>query len=262
MSSVLERTSGDKLEVYTLQAKKATPRMVRDLVTKALDDAEVFVFGELLALPSVQALEETEHKPYLDLLHIFAYGNLTQYRTSADELSLPQLSEAQLRKLRQLTLVSLAAASPTITYDDIKAALEMTETRAMEDLIIECIYASLLVGKFDQANSVLVIEACMGRDMRPAELPETIGHLEAWIARANVVLGDLSVAATTAADQTAAAEVLAAEVSQEHDERKHHMELSIEHEVQALAGKEGSEQGRRQRRRLAPSAMPHPSHRR
>ena len=56
MTSVMERTAGDAVEPYVLQCRKAVPRMACDLVMKAIGDPNVFVFGELLALPSIQAV--------------------------------------------------------------------------------------------------------------------------------------------------------------------------------------------------------------
>ena len=49
-------------------------RAVVGVVQQTLNSKKVYVFGELLAVPSVAALRGTEHEPHLLLLEIFAYG--------------------------------------------------------------------------------------------------------------------------------------------------------------------------------------------
>lgn len=50
------------------------------IIQQTLNSKRVYVFGELLAMPNVQALRETEHAPHLELLEIFAYGSYSEYR--------------------------------------------------------------------------------------------------------------------------------------------------------------------------------------
>ncbi|CAK9110678.1 COP9 signalosome complex subunit 7 (Signalosome subunit 7) [Durusdinium trenchii] len=49
------------------------------LVRQALEHSSVFVFGELLECPNVQALQG-EFSATLDLLRIFAYGTFSDYK--------------------------------------------------------------------------------------------------------------------------------------------------------------------------------------
>lgn len=58
---------------------------------------------------------------------------------------LPPLSAPQLQKLRQLTVVTLAESSKFLDYDLLCRELDVSSTRALEDLIInDCIYAVCL----------------------------------------------------------------------------------------------------------------------
>merc|ERR1740128_1532821 len=60
-------------------------------------------------MPSIQDLENGPHASHLTLLNMFAYGT---YRSLTDNAAnLPSLSDVMIRKLRQLTMVSLAEKS-------------------------------------------------------------------------------------------------------------------------------------------------------
>ena len=75
--------SGDgsaALEQFCLLAKSLTGRAVVGIIQQTLNSKRIYVFGELLAMPNVQALRATEHAPHLELLEIFAYGSYSEYR--------------------------------------------------------------------------------------------------------------------------------------------------------------------------------------
>ena len=89
--------------------------------------------------------------------------------------SLPQLTPLQLKKLKHLTIVSLAAknrvssylqlwrlllnsililhAMQSIPYSTLQEELEIRDLRELEDLIIEAIYAGIIQAKLDQKNA-------------------------------------------------------------------------------------------------------------
>ena len=46
--------------------------------------------------------------------------------------------------------MSLARKASVVPYDAIGEALEVTEQRDLEDLVIETVYAGLVAGKMDQ----------------------------------------------------------------------------------------------------------------
>ncbi len=64
-------------------------------------------------MPLFQDLTNTPHSPYLTLLNIFAFGTFKNLSESADPL--PEVTEAMGRKLRLLTVVSLAETSKVLT---------------------------------------------------------------------------------------------------------------------------------------------------
>lgn len=113
-----------------------------------------------------------------DLLQIFAYGTYADFIEHRQ--SFPQLSDAQLNKLRQLTLVTLASKMKHIKYTTLLAELGLVHVRQLEDLIIEAIYANVIQGKLDQKNQMLEVDSAMGRDVKPEEVDKMINTLANW----------------------------------------------------------------------------------
>jgi len=69
------------LQPFVMLAKNATGRAAADLVMRATQAPGTYVFSELLECPGVQALASNpDGLPYFELLRIFAYGSLADYR--------------------------------------------------------------------------------------------------------------------------------------------------------------------------------------
>lgn len=113
--------------------------------------------------------------------------------------SLPPLNQAQITKLKHLSIVSLAMDRrvsppfPTIAYaadfritlqilpySDLLQALQMPTIRDLEDLIIDAIYLDILRGKLDQKEQQLEVEYTMGRDLEPGKIEEVLAALNHW----------------------------------------------------------------------------------
>jgi COP9 signalosome complex subunit 7 len=58
--------------------------------------------------------------------------------------------------------------------------VQLKSVRALEDLLIECIYSGLLQGRLDQQESHIEVFATVGRDVDPKELPHMSETLSAW----------------------------------------------------------------------------------
>jgi len=165
---------------------KACEKLVRDV----LEHPGIFVFGELLACPSVQGLAGTpEGQQLLELLKLFAYGVYADYK--ARHAGLPELSANQLKKLRLLTIVTHATKEKYIKFSDLEAALDLTNTRELENMLIEAIYQNLIVGKLDQQKQVLVVESCFCRDCQDEDLDYIIDTLRSWHQASQSMLSSL-----------------------------------------------------------------------
>ena len=120
----------------------------------------------------MRALKSTDQANQLRLLEIFAYGTYSDYKKEAS--SLPPLTPPQKTKLRQLSLVSLARKASVVPYDAIGEALEVTEQRDLEDLVIETVYAGLVAGKMDQMAREFKVQRASGRDVKPDAVAEQL----------------------------------------------------------------------------------------
>jgi len=168
------------LEQYLILANGARGRAAVALVQQAISNPHLFHFGELIDHENIAALDgSAETKGWLDLLKIFAFGTYAEYK--ANSANLPPLDDAQALKLKQLTVVSLACDSKVIPYDVLLTALELKDTRTLEDCIIEGMYAGLFGGKLDQKTKEFHVTETAGRDSKPGELSEMISVLKAWV---------------------------------------------------------------------------------
>mmetsp|Transcript_30824 Transcript_30824/g.46516 ORF Transcript_30824/g.46516 Transcript_30824/m.46516 type:complete len:211 (-) Transcript_30824:130-762(-) len=149
------------------------------IVKQVLDHSNIFVFGELLECPNVQAISASpEGAKLLELLRVFAYGTYQDYKARAD--SLPALTPAQKRKLQLLTIVSMASKERRIPFSDIGAAVEMDSTRELEDLIIDAVYQNLIDAKMDQEKQCLEVLKSTCRDCKDEDIDFIIETLTAW----------------------------------------------------------------------------------
>ena len=133
--------------------------------------------------------------------------------------SLPQLTPLQLKKLKHLTIVSLAAknrvssylqlwrlllnsililhAMQSIPYSTLQEELEIRDLRELEDLIIEAIYAGIIQAKVSEyvyrtaafflqymalhlLGLQLEVECFIGRDIKMESIPDMVKKLENW----------------------------------------------------------------------------------
>jgi len=167
------------LEPFLLIAKSAKGAAAAKLVQDAISAPGVFVFSELLETPSIQELAANEqHKGWLDVLQLFAYGTYQDYKARAAEL--PKLSAVQETKLKYLTLATLARAARILPYSRLQETLDIHVIRDLEDLIIDAMYQDVIRGKLDQQQSTFEVEWSMGRDVKSDEVKDILAALNNW----------------------------------------------------------------------------------
>lgn len=107
--------------------------------------------------------------------------------------SLPPLTDAQSSKLRLLTLLTLAARSPTnLTYPVLQRSLSLDSSFELEQLVTEAIYNNLLTSTLDPHQQVVIVSSVAPlRDLAPGSVPGMVVQLEAWAARCEGVLKGL-----------------------------------------------------------------------
>ena len=111
------------LEPYILRLNVADNAVAVGLVFNALEDPGVFVFGEILDHPRVQALKGyfPSGNAYYQLLKIFAFGCFRDYLVGSSKL--PSLTPKMVKKLRMLTIVTLATKARVIKYCELQREL-------------------------------------------------------------------------------------------------------------------------------------------
>ena len=167
-----ELGSTSPLEAYVLLANGAKNAAAVGLVQQVLEAPGVYVFGELLDHTNIKDLETNTSTPnakgYFDLLNVFAYGTYGEYLSA--QAQLPDLTEPMKKKLRLLTIATIATKEKTIKYDKMLEVLGVGSIRELEDLIIEGTNNSVLRGKLDQKSKHFEVDYAMGRDIRKVSL--------------------------------------------------------------------------------------------
>ena len=67
--------------------------------------------------------------------------------------------------------------------------LQLTDVRELEDLVINCIYNSLLSCRLDNKHQQLIVEFVASRDFRLEDAPKLFKQLNDWIAHVSTVEG-------------------------------------------------------------------------
>jgi len=154
---------------------RAIHAMIQDRV---LGNKRIFQFGEILDIPSVEALRESEYSKTHATLELFAYGTFLEYKANKERYL--ELTDLQEMKLKQLTIVSLAEKEKALSYETMQRDLDIPNVRAMEDLIIQSIFAGLVKGKLDQRAGIFRVTDVMGRDVPKDKIYTIIEKLMHW----------------------------------------------------------------------------------
>lgn len=170
--------AANPLEQFVLLAKNAKGAAAVELIKQALEAPAVFVFGELLDMANIQDLTNGPHAAYLVLLNMFAFGTFKDLAVSSDPL--PDITPLMRRKLRLLTVVSLAEQSKLLSYSLLMQELHIDNVRELEDLVIEGISAGVVQGKLDQKSSHFEVDYVIGRDIRKTDIGDIVSVLSSW----------------------------------------------------------------------------------
>jgi COP9 signalosome complex subunit 7 len=185
-----EPASAKPLEQYVLLANGAKGAAAVGLVQQVLESPTVYVFGELLDHVNIKDLETNttvnQANGYFNLLNIFAYGTYSDYLSA--EAGLPSMTEAMRKKLRLLTIATVATKEKTIKYEELQTALGIQSIRELEDLIIEGANNSVLKGKLDQKSKHFEVDYAMGRDIRKSDIGQITETLQQWCENCDAML--------------------------------------------------------------------------
>lgn len=214
-------SSNERLAYYLSAANTASEKAAAEICEQATSDPALHVFSELLQTRSISALQTTAQRKYYDLLRLFAYGTVDDYQSNPH--AFPPITEKHWKKLRMLTLVSLAKRQNLLAYALLMEKLSLTTVRQVEDVVLDAIYAGLVRARMDQRAAIVEIMSATGRDVQtPAGVSEMIDVLKTWVVRSDQLVSAIDdkinyITAQTklASEQKAAAAANVARVKKE-----------------------------------------------
>ncbi|THD18795.1 COP9 signalosome complex subunit 7b [Fasciola hepatica] len=176
----------EKVDAFLNQLHTGDATTIAEILTAATESPGIFVFGEFLDHPTVQQLKDGPQSQLIELLNLFCYGSYEKYVSKLDKY--PPLSAAQIRKLKQLSIIDAAHHQRHIPYKSLFEKLGISSSRDLEDLIIELFYLEAITGKLDQQRAMLEVESAIGRDIHEVQIPELQKTLDVWLNRVESVL--------------------------------------------------------------------------
>lgn len=176
---------------------------IRTVVLKAIVDPKVFCgFDEIKQVlqPALKTAGSTEGETILRTLDLFSYGTYSDYTTNEKGHYLA-LSDAQIFKLRQLTVLTMvqkACGSNTsgtkgcvVPYRTLALELGFVSSssadnsnnnnedaamlRQVEEVVLACVYARVLAGQLCQKSAALFVTSRNGPPCRPRDVPLSQG---------------------------------------------------------------------------------------
>ncbi|WKX90303.1 hypothetical protein Q1695_009278 [Nippostrongylus brasiliensis] len=136
----------------------------------AITNPRILNVSEMFNCPGIQALQQTN--PLLfKTLQVFSYGTVKDLPKEVD------LPPAALSKLRQLSLISLAANSSSnrqLPYAEVMQFLELSATRELEDIVIDAIYNKLIKARLDSKGQFVEVDDWASRDTPLEAIPDII----------------------------------------------------------------------------------------
>jgi translation initiation factor 3 subunit M len=181
----------------TFPAEQVSSPEARQYSLRALCAAFVspthFDFHDLTSLPTIQALAESD-PIYTELLEVMSEKELDDYNDFyeehhdfVDEAGLdPQVLH---RKMRLMTLASVAASTPTrrLEYARIARALQIP-AEEVEMWVIDVIRAGLVEGKLSQQQQLFLVHRTTYRVFGDKQWREVATRLDTWKASLRGVL--------------------------------------------------------------------------
>lgn len=142
-------------------------------------------FNDLTSLPAIQALSDS-HPIHSELLEVFSEKDLEDYIDFCDEhesfIEDEGLDHSKLhRKMRHLTLASLAASTPSreLEYKRISKALQIPLSD-VEMWVIDVIRAQLVEGKLSQQRQMFLVHRTTYRVFGEKQWREVATRLDIW----------------------------------------------------------------------------------
>eukprot|EP00123_Amoebidium_parasiticum_P008996 comp19143_c0_seq1/m.21806 comp19143_c0_seq1/g.21806 ORF comp19143_c0_seq1/g.21806 comp19143_c0_seq1/m.21806 type:complete len:388 (-) comp19143_c0_seq1:511-1674(-) len=177
--------SFDKAEPDALASVKVDATQV---IVDSVGISDLYQLDDLL---DIKAVAQLKGEKIYALLLIFIEGDVKAWNTFVAEntdyvhtLGLNQ--EECLRKMRLLTLTSLASGTTQVAYSSVVEHLEIAEDEA-ELWIIDAIRAGLIEARMDQAGDRVIVRRAMARTFQPPQWKNLQERLAVWVNSVNEI---------------------------------------------------------------------------
>ncbi|XP_062513162.1 eukaryotic translation initiation factor 3 subunit M-like [Corticium candelabrum] len=182
----------DLLRTYSADELPTASADAHQCIIDAVADPEALLLDHLLVLLPIEALKGTEVH---ELLKIFVSGTLSDYITFYAEhqtfIESEGLShEKNLKKMRLLTIISLAASSSEVTFEQIAPQLKLEEDK-IEEFVINGIRAKLIGAKINQVEKKVQFTSLMHRQFDRQQWESLNSRLNAWKMNISKVFGSI-----------------------------------------------------------------------
>jgi len=173
--------------------------LTNEAVTAALDAIrlpDLYQFDALLDVTAVKLLEkDPKHAKLYQLLTIFVGENLEAYKSfsSANPGYVKQLGldeEELIKKIKYLSLVSLASLNHEISYSTIAKTLQINESE-VELWVISAIAEGLLEAKMDQLKGIVRVTRSLQRVFTRVQWKYLSENLSTWKKNVQILLNTL-----------------------------------------------------------------------
>lgn len=178
------------LGLYHTAEKNLSPVIAVDVIKRALSQDKLYSFGELYEKLSAKVNENRELgedanvTAWMKTLEVFTYGTWSDYVGMSERV---QLDDKQIKKLKQLSLASLAAENKQLKYNVIGQQLQI-EKPELEAFLVDSIYDRVVVGQLDTKRQLLEVTNVVGRDVNGRRLDEMEAILNQWVSRTEDIL--------------------------------------------------------------------------
>ena len=182
----------------TVQPDSASDSESRTLAVRALSSAltspTTFDFNTLTSSDAIQNLRKSDSALF-ELLEIFSSADYSDYAdfletNSLESINLASSSDVLQKKIRLLTLASLAAGAPnrSLSYSAIASGLQIP-SEDVEMWVIDTIRAGLVEGKLSQLKQEFLVQRATYRVFGEKQWGEIQGRLMVWRRSLESVLG-------------------------------------------------------------------------
>jgi hypothetical protein len=152
------------LQTYTQADASNAEQDALECVRTAIIDPQTFSFDHLLRIQAVKHLEKN-HSALFKLLKIFSHGRLNEFKIFVKENpkfiseKLKIEEDLLLKKIKILTLISLAEQNKVLSYEQLQKELELQTEDELENFLINVLKSKAVSGKLNGVRKEFYITA-------------------------------------------------------------------------------------------------------